>query len=68
MKEREAKEFIETSFKRGYVAEGGLELNGIMPPINPFDPNANREGKLRQVVERMKAFFNKYFGIANAEF
>lgn len=68
LKEREAKEFIETSFKRGYVAEGGLELNGIMPPINPFDPNANREGKLRQVVERMKAFFNKYFGIANAEF
>ncbi len=68
LKEREAKEFIETSFKRGYVAEGGLELNGIMPPINPFDPNANREGKLRQVVERIKAFFNKYFGIANAEF
>ncbi len=68
LKEREAKEFIETSFKRGYVAEGGLELNGIMPPINPFDPNANREGKLRQVVEKIKAFFNKYFGIANAEF
>ena len=68
LKASEAKEFMETSFKRGYVAEGGLELNGIMPPINPFDPNANREGKLHQVLERLKAFFNKFFDIANGNF
>ena len=68
LKANEAKEFIETCFKRGYVAEGGLELNGIMPPINPFDPNANREGKLYQVLERLKVFFNKFFNIANGEF
>lgn len=68
LKSAEAKEFIQASFKRGYVAEGGLELNGIMPPINPFDPNANREGKLRHVLERLKGFFNKFFDIANADF
>ncbi len=68
LKANEAKDFIETSFKRGYVAEGGLELNGIMPPINPFDPHANREGKLHQVVERLKGFFNKFFDIANGDF
>ncbi len=65
LKEKEAIEFIETSFKRGYVPEGGLELNGIMPPINPFDPNADREGKLGRVLDRIKTFFNKYFNIAN---
>ncbi len=68
LKAAQAKEFIKISFNRGYVPEGGLELNGIMPPINPFDPNANREGKVRQVLERLKAFFNKYFDISNAEF
>lgn len=68
LKAGEAKEFIKTSFKRGYVAEGGLELNGIMPPINPFDPNANREGKLHQVLERLKGFFNKFFDISNGDF
>ena len=68
LKAKEAKEFIEASFKRGYVAEGGLELNGIMPPINPFDPNADREGKLQHVLSRIKGFFNKFFDIANGDF
>ena len=68
LKAKEAKDFIEASFKRGYVAEGGLELNGIMPPINPFDPNADREGKLQHVLSRIKGFFNKFFDIANGDF
>lgn len=68
LKAAEARDFIATSFKRGYVEEGGLELNGIMPPINPFDPNANREGKLHHVLDRLKAFFNKFFNISNGVF
>ncbi len=68
LKEEKAKEFIKTSFRRGYVPEGGLELNGIMPSINPFDPTANREGKLRHVLKRLKDFFNKFFDISNGDF
>ncbi len=68
LKAAEARAFIATSFKRGYVAEGGLELNGLMPPINPFDPKADREGKVRRVLERIKDFFNKYYDVANEDF
>lgn len=68
LKDKAAKEFIKTAWERGYVPEGGLELNGIMPPINPFDPNANREGKLHRVLGRIKDFFGKYFEIAGADF
>ena len=68
LKEGPAKEFIATAWERGYVPEGGLELNGIMPPINPFDPNANREGKLQEVLKRIKSFFGKYFEIAGGTF
>ena len=68
LKEGPAKEFIETAWERGYVPEGGLELNAIMPPINPFDPNANREGKLQKILGRIKGFFGKFFEIAGGEF
>ena len=68
LKSDKAKEFIEMAFTRGYVPEGGLELNNIMPPINPFDPNANRQGKLEHVLNRLKSFFTKYFGFANSKF
>ena len=61
-------EFIKMAFTRGYVPEGGLELNSIMPPINPFDPDANRKGKVEHVLDRIKSFFTKYFGFANGKF
>lgn len=68
LKGDKAVEFIEMAFTRGYVPEGGLELNNIMPPINPFDPNANRQGKVEHVLDRLKLFFAKYFGFANSKF
>lgn len=68
LKRQEAVEFIENAFQRGYVPEGGMELDGIMPPINPFDPTANRQGKITIVLERLKAFFNKFFSIADGVF
>ncbi len=68
LKSEKAKEFMEMAFTRGYVPEGGLELNDIMPPINPFDPNANCQGKVEHVLDRLKAFFAKYFGFANGKF
>ncbi len=68
LKQKEAIDFIKAAFQRGYVPEVGLELNGIMPPINPFDPAANREGRLQTVLSRIKDFFSKFFDIANGEF
>jgi len=68
LKHDKAIDFIEMAFNRGYVPEGGLELNGIMPPINPFDKNADRQGKVEKVLARLKAFFNKYYEIANGMF
>ncbi len=68
LKREEAAEFIEDAFRRGYVPEYGMELDGIMPPLNPFDRAANREGKMRQVVERLKGFFNRFFDISGGAF
>ena len=68
LKRSNALEFIQDAFQRGYVPEGGVALDSIMPPINPFDPQANRQGKIEKVLERLKAFFNRYFDIANNEF
>ena len=50
------------------MPEGGIELDGIMPPINPFDPSADRQGKIQRVVERLKAFFNRFAGISDGNF
>ena len=68
LKRDKAVEFIENAYERGYVPEGGMELDGIMPSINPFDPNANREGKIATVLEKLKAFFNRFADISDGDF
>lgn len=68
LKRDKAIDFIENAFERGYVPEGGMELDGIMPPINPFDVNANREGKIATVLEKLKAFFRRFADISNGVF
>ena len=68
LKRDKAVEFIENAYERGYVPEGGMELDGIMPPINPFDANANREGKIATVLEKLKAFFARFADISNGDF
>lgn len=60
--------FIETSFMRGYVAEGGTEIYEILPPVNPFDRKANRQGIFHRVLDKLKQFFNKYYEVANGDF
>ena len=45
-----------------------MELDGIMPPLNPFDANANREGKIATVLEKLKAFFQRFADISNGDF
>ena len=68
LKREKAVEFIENAYERGYVPEGGMELDGIMPPINPFDVNANREGKIATVLEKLKAFFQRFADVSNGDF
>ena len=68
LKREKAVEFIENAYERGYVPEGGMELDGIMPPINPFDANANREGKISIVLEKLKAFFLRFADISDGDF
>jgi len=60
LKKDKARAFMAKVWEIGYVPEGGLELNDILPPINPFDPNGRRSEKLDQVLTRLKAFFAKY--------
>lgn len=68
LKSDKAVSFIENAFKRGYISEGGIELDSIMPPLNPFDPSANRKTKVQLVLNKIKAFFNKFYEIANGIF
>ena len=63
LKEEKTAAFLKSAFERGYVPEGGLQLNDLLPSIDPFDPQAGREAVLKRVLARLKDFFAKYYGL-----
>ena len=61
LKPEEARKFMDNAFRDGTLKTIGTDLDKIMPPANPFDKRS-RENK-KGIIERIKAFFEKYIGL-----
>lgn len=65
LKPVEAKKFVENSFRDGVLKTLGTDIDKILPPISRFSGGGNRKKKKQSVIEKLKAFFEKYFDIIN---
>lgn len=64
----ETYKFIGNAFRDGYVQETGTVLAKILPPVSRFTPTSDRTKKRKSVLEKLKAFFNKFADIAGGKF
>ncbi|SKA58002.1 type I restriction enzyme, R subunit [Succinivibrio dextrinosolvens DSM 3072] len=64
LKPQETRNFIELSFREGEVKTIGTDIEMIMPPISRFGKE-NREEKKKNIIEKIKIFFEKYMGIGS---
>lgn len=62
LKEEETRKLVENSFRDGALKTTGTEIDKIMPPISRFG-GGNRAAKKQTIIEKLKGFFEKYFGI-----
>ena len=62
LKEEETRKYMENAFRDGAVKTTGTDIDKLMPPVSRFG-GGNRTAKKQGVVEKLKAFFEKYFGI-----
>ena len=62
LKPEETKKFLENSFRDGEVKTVGTDIDRLMPPVSRFG-GGNREKKKQGIIDKLKAFFEKYFGI-----
>lgn len=61
LKDKETRQFIANSFKDGSIKEIGQEIASILPPMSVF--GGKREKKKKDVLEKLKTFFEKFFGL-----
>ena len=59
--------FIENAFRDGNVQTGGTAISKIMPPVSRFNPDQRRGKKRETVLDKLSAFFNKFFDISNGK-
>ncbi len=62
LKEEETRKYLENTFRDGEVRTAGTDIEKILPPISRFGSGARTEKKQR-VIEKLKVFFEKYFGV-----
>lgn len=65
LKPEETYHFVNQSFKDGGIQESGTGIAKILPPMSIFDKT--REVKKKTVLEKLKAFFERFFDISGGD-
>lgn len=62
LKPEETRKFLENALRDGEIKTTGSGIDKLLPPIGRFG-GGNRASKKRTVIERFKAFLERFFGI-----
>ena len=64
LKPEDTQKFMENAFRDGEIKTAGTDIDKLMPPISRF--GGGRAKKKQGVIDRLKTFFEKYFGIGGS--
>ena len=62
LKPEDTRKFMENAFRDGEIKTSGTDIDKLMPPISRFG-GGGRAKKKQGVIDKLKTFFEKYFGI-----
>ncbi len=67
LKSEETRKFVENAFRDGVLKTTGTDVDRLMPPVSRFGGGGSRDKKKQTVIEKLKGFFEKYFGLVSPE-
>ncbi len=67
LKEGETKTFISNAFKNGEIQSSGTAFAKILPPVSRFTKTGDRSLKKEIVLEKLRAYFDRFFDISGRE-
>ena len=59
----EAYKFMDNAFRDGFVQTTGTAITKVLPPVSRFTPTGDRTKKRETVIEKLTAFFNRFWDI-----
>ena len=67
LKPEETRKFVDNSFRDGVLKTTGTDIDRLMPPVSRFGGGGTRNKKKQTVIGKLKAFFEKYFGLVSVD-
>ncbi|RKJ52089.1 type I restriction endonuclease subunit R [bacterium 1XD42-8] len=67
LKSEETRKFVENALRDGVLKTTGTDVDRLMPPVSRFGGGGSRDKKKQTVIEKLKGFFEKYFGLVSPE-
>lgn len=65
LREPETRKFLENAFRDGEIKTTGTDIDKLMPPVSRFGGGGTRAKKKQTVIDKLKGFFDRFFGISN---
>ena len=67
LKPDETRKFIENAFRVGEIKTTGTDIDKLLPPVSRFG-SGNRAEMKKGVIDRLMAYFERFYGMTNAKF
>lgn len=61
----EAFKFMDNAFRDGFIQTTGTAITKVLPPMSRFTPTGDRTKKRETVIEKLTAFFNRFWNIVS---
>ncbi len=65
LKPEETRKFVWNAFRDGILKTTGTDVDRLLPPVSRFGGSGSRDKKKLTVIDKLKAFFEKYFGLVS---
>lgn len=65
LKEPETRKYMANAFRDGEIKTVGTDIDKLMPPVSRFG-GGGRTQKKQTVIDKLKEFFDKYFGVGGS--
>lgn len=62
LKPDETRKFLDNALRDGVIKTTGTDIDKILPPMSRFG-GGNREQQKNSIIEKLKEFYEKYFGL-----
>jgi type I restriction enzyme R subunit len=66
LRPEETRAFVETAFRDGQISTTGTAITKVLPPVSRFAAAGGHGEKKQNVIAKLGAFFERFFGLSSA--